>query len=113
MDGGVCSDRPFADYLFERYLAFRVLLNLGRVRDVVIFLEGLWQKEPEFGGLLRLVLIADHDKLLDQNRHIGGGFFRVSGAPLPFPFFFFSGAGVGGWALPLSARQARPFSALF
>jgi hypothetical protein len=52
MGGGIGSDRPFADYLFERYLAFRVLLDLARVRDVVIFLEGLWQKAPEL-GLLR------------------------------------------------------------
>src|SRR5690242_13641863 len=61
---GICPDSPFAVDLFERHLAFGALLNLGRVRDVVIFLEGLRQKAPQFGRLLRLVLVADDDKLL-------------------------------------------------
>src|SRR2546423_11583032 len=105
MGGGIDSDRPFTNYLFERYLAFRVLLNLGRVRDVVIFLEGLWQKAPELGGLLRLVLIADHDKLLDQNRHIGGIFTGVSGAPFPFRFVLFPGSGIGNEPVPILASE--------
>ena len=112
MDGGIGSDRPFADYLLERHLAFRVLLNLGRVRDVVIFLEGLWQKAPEFGRLLRVVLVADHDKLLDQNRHIGGILTGVSGAAFPFRFVLLPGAGIGNEPVAMLAGQPHRFPAV-
>src|SRR5438067_12734912 len=107
MGGGIGSDGPFADYLFERHLAFRVLLNFGRVRDAVIFLEGLWQKAPEFGGLLRLVLVADHDALLDQNRHIGGAFFGLSVTAVPSRVVLLAGMGVGGGRRPVVRRAPR------
>ena len=37
VDGGIGSDWPFADNLIERHLAVRLLLNLGRIRDAIIF----------------------------------------------------------------------------
>ena len=112
MDGGVGSDRPFADYLFERHLAVGLLLNFSRVRDVIILFEALWQKAPEFGRSLRRVFVADHDKLLDQNRHVGGIFSRVSGAAFPFPFVLLPAAGIGNEAVPILAGKAHRFPAV-
>src|SRR5690242_10310524 len=109
MDSWIGSDRPFADNLFERHLAVRLLLNPGRTWVIIVFLEALRQKAPEFGRLPGLVLIADYDKVLDQDRHIGGILSGVSGAAFPFRFVLLPGAGIGNEAIPILAGKPHRF----
>src|ERR1700730_11515609 len=80
MDGGICSDRPFADYLFERHFAACLLLNPGRIRNVVIFLKPFGRKRQNSAARCASSLPTTTTNCSTRTG-ISAGFFPASLAP--------------------------------
>ena len=83
------------------------LLDFSRAGHVIEGLEGLRAEAPEFGRLVRGLLVADDDILFDQDRHRVGVLAGGSGAVLPLGLVLRPGLRVGDQSIAVLAGEAH------
>jgi hypothetical protein len=90
-----------------RLLLTRTSLDSRRVRHFVISLESFWREAPWGRCLCRIILFPDHDKLLDQHRHVGSVLSCLLRTCLPLRFEALPGKRVGDQPIAVQSGESH------
>lgn len=98
-----------ADTFYDRQLLIRALVDCRRISHFVVSLECFRQETPKCRRLGCITLVADHDELLDQDRHLGSVLARFLGPCLPVRFEFLPSKRIGHQSVACSPASRIDF----